>query len=308
MVYVLTRSKQITSISAQVRITACILLSSLLIHSACAVVEPSPAEPLFVRHYQVQERYEFGAKLLALALSKSGHAYQIQAPKSQLVNEARGESMVIDGTLDVQWQSTTRQRESRMTPIYTPIYRGILGLRLILSRNDKAHALSQIRSKEDLSHYTGGHGTHWGDLPVYAANHLPVKTHVDYNLLFKWLIIGRIDYFHRGISEIWPEQQRYAKDITVINEVMLFYPHPVYFFVSKLRPRLAKHIEAGLKIALKDGSYKALFLEEYQSILTKSNLADRHLIILKNPAAPPMKDKDMEWWLPVSKLTQPLLK
>jgi hypothetical protein len=304
MVNILTRSMRAISVPRKAVIAAYLLL----IHSALAISEPSPDEPLLVRHYQVQERYEFGAKLLALSLSKSGHAYQIQAPEAQLVNERRGDSMIINGSLDVLWQSVTKKRESKMTPIHTPIYRGILGLRLILAKHDKAYALSQIRTKEDLSRYMGGHGAHWGDLPVYAANNLPVKTHVDYNLLFKWLTIGRIDYFQRGINEIWSEQQRYAKDLTVVNEVMLFYPHPVYFYVSKQRPKLAKDIAAGLRVALEDGSYKTLFLEEYQSILNKSNLMNRHLVILNNPAAPSMKAKDMEWWLPASKLNRPLVK
>ena len=141
-----------------------------------------------------------------------------------------------------------------------------------------------------------------GDLPVYAANELPVKTHVDYNLIFKWLISNRIDYFHRGINEIWPEYERHSKDLSVVNDVMLFYPLPVYFFVAKQRPTLAKDIRAGLKIAIKDGSYKTLFLNEYEEILRKSNLNERRLIILDNPDSKPLTAKDMQWWLPDSKL------
>ena len=189
-----------------------------------------------------------------------------------------------------------------MIAIEEPIYRGILGLRLLLSRKNKAHELSNIQTKQHLSQYTGGHGAHWGDLSVYAANGLPVKTHVEYNLIFKWLISNRIDYFHRGINEVWPEYERYSKDISVVNDVMLFYPLPVYFFITKQRPRLARDIQAGLKIAIKDGSYKTLFLNEYKSILRKSNLKERRLIILDNPDSKPITLNDMQWWLPDSKL------
>lgn len=269
---------------------------------AISATNQTSNESLTVRHYQVQQRYAFGMKLLTLALSKSGQHYQLLSPKKQEVNERRGESMVINGSLDVQWLSTSKKREAAMIAIEEPIYRGILGLRLLLSRKDKAHELSNIQSKQQLSQYTGGHGAHWGDLPVYAANGLPVKTHVEYNLIFKWLISNRIDYFHRGINEVWPEYERYSKDISVVNDVMLFYPLPVYFFVTKQRPRLANDIQAGLKIAIKDGSYKTLFLNEYESILRKSNLKERRLIILDNPDSKPLTAKDMEWWLPDSKL------
>ncbi|MFY0639569.1 MAG: ABC transporter substrate-binding protein [Bermanella sp.] len=257
---------------------------------------------LTVRHYQIQQRYTFGLKLLSLALSKSRHNYQLQSAQRQEVNERRGESMVINGSLDIQWLSTSSKREADMIAIKEPIYRGILGLRLILGRKDRAHELSNIQTKEQLSQYTGGHGTHWGDLPVYAANELPVKTHVDYNLIFKWLISNRIDYFHRGINEIWPEYERYSKDISIVNDVMLFYPLPVYFFVSKQRPELAKDIRNGLKVAINDGSYKQLFLKEFESTVIKSDLNERRLILLDNPNSKPLTAKDMEWWLPDSKL------
>ncbi len=307
MVNDLTCSKHTCNAPSKAKAITYIVVSTLIIvRSVLATAEPVADESLVVRHYQAQERYTFGAKLLALALSKSGRVYNLQAPKTQLVNERRGESMVINGSLDVQWHSTSKERESRMIPIYTPIYRGILGLRLILSRKDQAHALSEIRTKKELSHYMGAHGAHWGDLPVYKANNLPVRSHVDYKLLFKWLISGRVDYFHRGINEIWPEQERYAQDITVVSNVMLFYHLPVYFFVSKQRPQLAEHIHAGLLEAIKDGSYKKIFIAEYQSILDKSNLIDRHLILLNNPSVPKIKDEDMKWWLPASKLNRSL--
>ena len=129
---------------------------------AISTTDQTLQESLIVRHHQVQQRYEFGLKLLSLALSKSDQNYQLQSPERQEVNERRGESMVINGSLDIQWQSTSSQREADMIAIKEPSYRGILGLRLILGRKDRAYELSNIQTKEQLSQYTAGHGTHWG--------------------------------------------------------------------------------------------------------------------------------------------------
>ncbi len=80
---------------------------------------------------------------------------------------------------------------------------------------------------------------------------------------------------------------------------MLFYPYPVYYFVTKNKPELAIDIKKGLKIALDDGSYKALFLERQNKNIKKGNLKSRTLITLKNPNLPKGTPKiNTDWWLP----------
>lgn len=255
-------------------------------------------EPNSVRHYQYQSRYVFGHDVLELALSYSDKPYQIIDPDKQSVNEARGEHLVTTGELDVQWLSTSTEREQKMIPIRIPVYRGILGLRLLLATKEQAPELSKIRTLGALRKYSGGHGSHWQDLPVYAANNLPVKTYGSYEALFKQLEKNRFDYFHRGVNEIWEEHDRYQNTLSVVDNLMLFYDHPVYFFVSKSRPQLALDIEKGLNAALKDGSFKKIFLEFHRDMLDKSNLAKRKLIYLKNPVAPKKHPTThWEWWL-----------
>ena len=254
-----------------------------------------------ITHYQSQSRYEFGHKLLVLALSKLKQPYAVNAFSDHHINEARGEKMVISGKFDIQWMSTSSFREEQMIPIKMPIYKGILGLRLLLVKIRNKKHISQIRSLADLQKYTGGHGSHWGDLPVYKANKLPVHTNANYEPLFLQLANERFDYFHRGLNEIWKEKQRYDDLLAVADNIMLFYPQPVYFFVSKSNPRLADELETGLKLALKDGSYKKLFLEHHQNYIKKGNLKKRGLIQLVNPVLPINTPKiDTSWWLPVN--------
>lgn len=256
-------------------------------------------DELIVRLYQKQSRYEYGIKLLELVLSKLDEPYTIQTPDRQLVNEGRGQLMVIKGQLDLQFMSTNREREEQLIPVKVPIYRGILGLRLILTTHEKHPILKNISSVTDLRRYVGGHGTHWGDLPVYAANNLKVITNTDYETLFTLLKHNRFDYFHRGLNEIWGEAGRHSDKLRITDNVMLFYPHPVYFFVTKSRPELAWHVKTGLRLAINDGSFKKLFLEHHSDFISKGNLKSRRLIILNNPVLPPgTPELDTSWWLP----------
>lgn len=257
------------------------------------------ADTIIIEHYQKHERYQYGVQLLDLAMSKLGVEYDIRAPDSQNMNEARGELSVISGHLDIQWMSTTAGREENMIPIKIPIYRWILGARLLLVQKERQAEMSQIRTLEDLRKYKAVHGKHWGDLPVYAANGLPVTSLVKYESLFKLLPLGRADYFHRGVNEIWGEAERYKNDLAVADNVMLFYPHPVYYFVTPGRVELAKKIEEGLRLAEEDGSFKHHFLNYHRDFIERAKLDSRTMIVLNNPVLPRNSpDIDASWWLP----------
>lgn len=279
------------------------LLLPLLLGMAC---EQAMAEDrIIIRHYQHHPRYDFGLRLLELAMSRLSRPFEIRTPDRQYVNEKRGEAQVIEGRLDVQWMSTTENRERQMIAVHEPIYRGILGLRLLLVRPDRAPALSRIADLEGLRGFTGGHGLHWGDLPVYAANGLQVVTNARYEALFLQLQRGRFDYFHRGLAEIWGELEKQAKDLVVAEDVMLFYPHPVYFFVTAERPALARLIRLGLTRAIEDGSYRELFLWTFGEHLKRSRLESRRLILLDNPVVPPGTGPlDTSWWMPARHVRQ----
>ncbi|MFD2230215.1 transporter substrate-binding domain-containing protein [Alkalimarinus sediminis] len=274
------------------------LLCSLLLSNVAQA-----SDTIVVRHYQHEARYQFGLKVLNLALSKLNKPYEIIGPKSQVVNEARGEAMVINGRYDLEVLSTTADRESKMIPIKIPVYQGLLGLRLLLVTPQLNTEISKVRNIDALRQFIGGHGLHWADLGVYKANNLKVVTAVNYDKLFEMLKKHRFDYFHRGANEIWDELERYKNDFVIADNIMLYYPQPAYFFISKHRPELAQQIEQGLQLAIKDGSYKALFLSHYQDTIANADLASRHLITLKNPTVPSDTPIiDTSWWLPQHKL------
>ena len=259
------------------------------------------AEILEVSHFQKHSRYDYGAKLLDLALSKLGVQYEILISTSndEFLNEARGELEVIKGNIDLHWMSTTEDRESEMIPVKIPLYRGMLGLRLLLVHKTEHQTLSNLSTLKELQRLTGGHGLHWKGLPIYAENGLPVFPHKNYENIFKLLKLKRIDYFHRGLNEIWREHDAHKKYLEVANNVMIYYPLPVYFFVTKHKPKLAEQLEKGLRLAIRDGSFKALFKNEMGKFIEKGQLSSRKLITLNNPNLPVDTPYiDTSWWMP----------
>lgn len=268
-------------------ISLIILISSLVFSSD---------EKYIVNHYQTDKRYKFGLELLKLALHKVNNEYTLKGRKG--INEARGQHMLLNGSLDIQFLSTTSEREKLLKSIKIPIYRGLLGLRLLLVTKDRNTTIN-VNTLKQLQNYTAVHGTHWGDLPVYRYNNLKVLTNVNYPTLFELLKLNRADYFHRGISEIWGEIEQHKSSLMIKEDVMLFYPHPVYFFVSNKRPQLYLDLKKGLDIAIRDGSFRRLFIKTYSGIIKKANMKNRSLIILKNPVLPKGTPKiETGWWLP----------
>lgn len=272
----------------------CLLLCALMPFP----VQSRAEEFITIRHYHLQPRHDFALKLLELALSKQGMPYQILAVQSnEVLTESRIERMVIEGELDMLFISTSVERERHMIPIKEPIYRGLLGLRLLLIKPEQNENFKKIKSLKELKPYVAGHNVQWSDFAVFKENGLRVVSSTNYAALFEMLKHGRFDYFSRGVNEVWDELAQHSEELRVADHLMLFYPHPVYFFVGKHKPELAVALKKGLTIALQDGSYKALFQSYYAKTLEQANLTSRTMIVLKNPAVPAgTAPIDTSWW------------
>jgi hypothetical protein len=244
-------------------------------------------KPLVLKHYQSHSRYEYGLVLLKKTLANNNITIKYQAFEKK-VNEARGEILLKKGRVDFQFLSTTPEREAEMRAIKVPIYYGLLGCRLLLTSRGNVNKFAKVTDIADLRKFVGGHGTHWGDLPIYSHNKLPVHITPKYETLFKMLAGGRFDYFHRGISEIWPELDRWQAELVIANKIAIFYKHPVYFFVRKDNKALGDLIEESFRKALnqEDNIFKSTFLHYHGDMIKKAELSQRNLIILEKPYLP----------------------
>lgn len=255
------------------------------------------ATTLNLSHSQSHKRYEFGLKILKSALNSIN--VKVNLKKLENVNEGRTNLLLESGDVDFIFLSTNREREKKFHPIKIPVYNGLLGCRLLLVPKKSKDRFKNVKSVADLAPFIAGHGRHWGDRHIYKANNLKVMTSVRYPLIFQQLIAGRIDYFHRGVSEIWSELEDYSDTLAIANGPALFYKHPVYFFVAKDKHKLAALIEKGLSSIKKSGEFDRVFLEYHGDFIKKANLPQRNFVILKNNPILPDKSPllDTKSWL-----------
>ncbi|NDV24658.1 ABC transporter substrate-binding protein [Desulfovibrio sp. JC022] len=254
-------------------------------------------------------RSDYNLDLLKLALEKSVPeygAYELkiyELPTEQL----RALRLMKNGRgIDLTWSMTSKEREKEFLPIRIPMQKGLLSHRIFLIKPENQVAFRNVNTIDDLKTYKAGQGYDWPDTAILKANGLPTTTCSQYQFCFKMLDEGRFDYFPRGVCEPWGEiTEHQDMDFTVEKTIMLRYPSPLYFFVSRNNPELAKRVEKGLRIALEDGSFDKLFYNHpmMKEAFAKARLSKRKIIDLKNPTLPPetpLEDKSL--WIDLSKV------
>lgn len=275
---------------------------ALIFAFMCLSLESSANTLRVVEGNNSIETYARG--LLKLALSKLPEKYDIQETIASN-SEERMVSMVMDNQLEVVWYATTNDLEERMLPIRIPIYRGLLGYRVLMIKKGTQHKFDGIKTKEDLKRVSLGQGRFWADTNVLTANNLNVVKVLKYEGLFYMLDGDRFDAFPRGVHEPWSEMARYPQlALDVEQNLLVSYTNPFYFFVNKNNHTLAQAIERGLRIAIEDGSYDEYFFNDptVKDVINKANLKNRSIIQLDNPSLPkntPLDDKSL-WFDPYS--------
>lgn len=273
----------------------------------------SAAETLFYpRDTRAGDPEAYVVELLHLAIAHAPIRYQLQ-PSSEAMNQARAQLMLEhnDAQLQIMWAMTTREREERLLPIRIPIYKGLIGWRVNLLRQEQAQLLSQVKSLDDLKTIRFGQRHDWPDTPLLRANGLQVISSPSYEGLFAMLAAGRFDAFPREVVTAWQEQARAVQNgqtLVVDEHVVLHYPSAFYFFTSRQRPELAEQIRLGLEAAIADGSFEALFQRYHGATLRNAHLEQRQVIELNNPelpAATPFTRQEL-WYQPRPDSTQPL--
>src|SRR5471030_356050 len=272
------------------RLFAGLFLIMLGLRAPCLSAEPAPTALRAIYPGAATEadtRASYYLKLLELALQKSGTPYSLH-PNGQVMVPSRVVSvMEAGGDVDVTWGPTTCELEQRLLTVRVPIDKGILGWRLLLIRADERAAFAAIRTPDQLRAMAAGQQRDWGDTTILKAQGMNVVGASIYESMFKMLASNRFQYFPRGVGEIWGELSRHAElDLEVEPHLALHYPSVSYFFVSPHDPMLGQAIERGLRAAIKDGSFDALFDKYNGAAVARAKLATRTVFELTNPLLP----------------------
>ena len=271
---------------------------------ALAWAAPVVAAEIQLRSFPSGPIYEYRWKLLEIALA---HTQDTDPPVRLLpyaeeVTQNRGMLLLQSGALDVIALGTNSEREDKLLPVKIDILQGIVGFRLLVIRAADQARIAHMDDTALRKQLTFGLNSQWADLPILEKNGFSVVTSSSYENLFDMLAASRFDAFPRGLNEAQRElnerKQAYPQ-LAVEKTKALFFPYPIYFWVSKDHPALAQRIERGLRLALADGSFRRLFENYHAAEIAALKKEKRHVIRLESPILPPgAAQPDTSWWWP----------
>jgi ABC-type amino acid transport substrate-binding protein len=271
------------------------------------MVTPLSAKQLIVKYPAIASmndfRSEYPIALLQLALIKAGVDAELQSSSEPMSKSRALQLLNTGGGIDIVWTMTSTDRELKYLPIRIPIYRGLGSYRLLLIKASKQPVFSQLGNLKALQQLRFAQVHDWVDTEILRASRFSILAVSQYENLFQMLLKDRVDAIPRGVLEIEAEKLTWQNQGLVIEtDWLLHYPGAVYFFVKQDNLMLAETIEQGLRKAMADGSFLALFQQFFQKHLAQMALEQRTLIELPNPFLPPLTpiDDASLWYKPAS--------
>lgn len=271
--------------------------------TAAATAAPIAAidSPMVYRYWdwsitKSRDDYQVAALTLALEKTRASHgSYEVIRVKQPL-SSSRALREIQTGEIINLHAAPALVRDNTLTPvtedvslaIEIPLMGGLLGYRQLIVRKDKLEQFQQITDPEQLKTLVAGQGRNWEDVYIYRHNGYPINDDGDYLALVHMLIAQRFDYLPMSFIEVKNvlTQAETPEQLAIVDNLLLYYPLPVYFYVSKKYPQLAERLEKGLQIARDDGSLDRLLNDHFAekiNLLKKRNLK---LLILENPSVP----------------------
>lgn len=281
-------------------------------HVSATINDPlitNQTQPIQVRYYQrtvkdkltADEDYWIG--LLKLALDKSGYPYKMNAVIEKDMSHARLiNSLNKNGPVNLAFMGTSKYKEDQLLAIYIPVFRGLMGYRVMMTTKTSMLSFANITKVQQLTNINFGLGFDWADEPIMRDADLRVIT-AAYHDLFIMLAGGRFDAISRAAHEIKSEHDIVVKQyptLTIEPNLIFEYRLPSFFFVGQHNTKLAKIINLGLENAYNDGSFLNYFNHHpvIISALKFINQPNRNWINLENNHLSEKSNKiESKYWL-----------
>lgn len=251
------------------------------------------------------ENADYAIGMLRLGLQKVGKPFEIIVEDDALSAPKLREELIA-GNIDVIWTATNMDMEENALPVRVPLYKGLLGHRILIVHKDNAHLFDHVESMQEALKFKYGQGVGWTDTTIMKANGMNVVEATKYEGLFYMADGKRFDAFPRGVHEPWGEVSKHTDlELAVDKNLMFVYIMPYYLMVTPGRPDLAADIERGLLMAIDDGSFDEKFFGNnmVKMVLQYADLKNRRIFKLRNPELPPRTPLDNpKLWIDISKL------
>jgi len=243
------------------KLMATMIVSAIVL---CPIVAMAAHYDLVYPKYSTKDdpRDQFPLAVLDLALKKMNVDFTVK-PASEVMERTRAIASLQAGEgVNIMWSSMGAEMEKNLRPIRIPIHRGLIGHRLFIINKNRQADFSKITTLNDLKKFTAGQGLGWADIKILENVGLKVDAN-KYDLLFKQIEAGNIDYFPRGANEAFAEvaaHQSTEPSLAVESHILVVYPSDQIFYFAKANEELASIVEKGLLAAYEDGSYMKLFI------------------------------------------------
>lgn len=189
-----------------------------------------------------------------------------------------------DGPLFL-WRSRNPKRDRILVPIKVDIGERMLGMRVLFIRKGTQPEFDNVKTLDDFRRLgkTGAFGYGWSDIKVWKYNNLPtIVVDGSWGKIYKMLAHKNrnIDYFSRGIFEIFIEQKQHP-ELDIEKNLIFVYEKALTLYFSKSYADLQPILESALKKAQKSGLLKKVMQEHFPEVF--SELKKRRVIHVKVP-------------------------
>lgn len=223
-------------------------------------------------------------ELLKLALEKTGVRFEIN-PTDEITLQGKAFNLLSNNrSINIVWSMTNEQREADFLPIRVPIFKGLIGWRVLLVEPNMLPKLE----RSNLREHSVVQGMDWPDTKILQANGFNVVNATNYDEAFMIMHRSQAGMFPRSVIEVIAEMadDNLRRDLMIEPNYVLQYPAAMYFFVNKRDKILARLLEQGFAKAMVDGTFDALFNATYLPVLEELKVSQRTLVKLTNPLLP----------------------
>ncbi|RPA70458.1 hypothetical protein EF405_01380 [Cyclobacteriaceae bacterium YHN15] len=176
-----------------------------------------------------------------------------------------------------------------MIVISQPLTKNLLGYRLLIIRAEDAGLFAGISRAEELQKLEHGIPETWSDATVFRHNGFSVVEKGNFDDIFDRLQNKRFDYSTFGANEILGVYENRAskhEGLIIDQNILLFYPFPLVFYINPDLPKLAERIGQGMQNITSSGKLDAIFNAHYGKISAQLNMKGRRIFVLDNPLIP----------------------
>jgi len=180
-------------------------------------------------------------------------------------------------------------KEGDMIVIPHLLTKNLLGYRIPIIRKEDAGLFGGISRPEDLQKLDHGIPETWSDATIFRHNGYNVVEEGSFDDIFDRLQNGLFDYSAYGANEVlgvYKNRASKREGLIIDQNILLFYPFPLVFYVNPGLPKMAERIEQGLQSIISSGKLDAIFDEHYGEITEQLNLDSRRIFVLDNPLIP----------------------